>query len=458
MNVTVPYTFAGIQVREALPYPDILESVQKHISSTHAQLANKTDMTPEDVYLFKRLVREYLEEENMVSADMDIETLLERIYRDMMREGILTPYLEQETIDQLGLEEIRINSWNSIYLITSKQGKVRLKERFASPKQAETIIARMLQKSHMIIDDGLPYALGHLGKNQRIAAFKTPILDAEIGIMATIRIVSFSKLTRQNLIDWNTATLEMLDFLELCVGHGISVCLSGATGSGKTGTLGYLLAQLTGDDKTRVITMEEGSREFDLIREDENGVVMNDVVHLLTRKSDNEKNNVSQNTLLEQILRHTPDVIGIGEMRSVEAYTAIEAAYTDHTIGTTTHAMSAADTYDRMVMLAAKGTSSFSEESLFRKAIAAFPIIVYQLQYPDGKRRMQEIMEGIGYRDGKVEYNVLYRFRLDETLPDGTVIGEFEKVNPISQRLQTRLAEHGVAKDTLERFVRGADL
>ena len=456
MNVTVPYTLAGIQIKEALPYPDILESVQKHISTTQAQLANKTDLTPEDIYLFKRLVREYLEGENITSADMDLETLIERIYWDMMREGILTPYLEQETIDAMGLEEIRVNSWNSIYLITSKQGKIRLKERFASPKQAEVIISRMLQKSHMIIDDGLPYALGHLGKNQRIAAFKTPILDSEIGIMATIRIVSFSKLTRQNLIDWKTATPEMLDFLEMCMGHGVSVCLSGATGSGKTGTLGYLLSQLTQDDQTRVITMEEGSREFALIREDENHVVINDVVHLLTRKSDNEKNNVTQNLLLEQILRHTPDVIGIGEMRSVEAYTAIEAAYTDHTIGTTTHAMSAVETYDRMVMLAAKGTASFSEESLFRKAIAAFPIIVYQLQYPDEKRRVKEIIEGIDYRDGKVEYNVLYRFRLDETLPDGTVIGEYETVNPISQRLQVRLAEHGVSHDMLDRFVRGS--
>ena len=457
MNITLPDVYSNILISEALPYPDILENVQKHMSTTQAKLLNKEDYTPEDEHLFKRQVNAYLDANNLVHAEMSMNTLIERIYWDMKGSGILTPYLEQSKIDELGLEEIRINSWKSIYLITSKEGKIRLKERFASPRQAKVIIDRMLQKSHMIVDNALPYALGHLAKNQRIAVFQTPILDDEIGVMATIRIVSFSKLTRKNLIEWNTATPEILDFHIMCLAHGVSVGISGSTGSGKTGTLGYLLSELTRDHTYRVLTMEEGSREFDLIRVDGHGDVINDVVHLLTRKSDHEKSNVSQNILLEQILRHTPRIIAIGEMRSIEAYTAIEAAYTDHTIATTTHAMSAADTYARMVMLASKG-SSFDEKSLYEKTVAAFPIITYQLQYPDGKRRIQEVIEGIAYKDGQVQYNVLYRFRLDETLPDGTVIGGFEKVNPISQKLQKRLAERGVSKDQLDRFVRGTGL
>ncbi|WRS29010.1 ATPase, T2SS/T4P/T4SS family (plasmid) [Oscillospiraceae bacterium MB08-C2-2] len=450
----------SISVSEALPYPDILRLVQDHMSRSNTDLLNVDELSIEQAFLFKQLIETYLRENGIAFAELSITDLVERLYLDMKLFGFLTPYLQPETIEKLGLEEIRVNSWESVFLVTSKEGKIRLREKFLSPSHAQDIILRLLQKSKMTIDTARPYALGHLGKNQRIGVFKTPILDDEIGVSATIRIVFFSKLIRQNLIDWKTATPEMLDFMEMCLGHGISICVAGATGSGKTGSLGYLLSQIAKDDATRVLTIEEGSREFDLVRRDEAGSVINDVVHLLTRKSEQEATNITQNTLLEQVLRHTPDLLGIGEMRSIEAYTAIEASYTDHTIGTTTHAPNAPLTYERMVMLAAKGTSSFSEESLFRKAITAFPIIVYQEELPDGTRRITEIIEGLEYRDGKVVYNTLYRFDLERTEYDGLlgiVTGRFERMGTLSNHLQKRLARRGVAWSVLQKYIQGGE-
>lgn len=436
------------------PYHVILTSIQENFSRTHADLLKKDKLSYEDEFLLKRHIEAYLAENNYSCDGHSQTALAARIFNDMAGFSFLSVYLKPEVIAKVGIEEININSWDCIFLKT-KDGKKRIKEQFISPTHAQDIIKRLLQKSNMTLDNKTPYALGHIGKNQRIGAFLSPILDSETGVSATIRIVSFSQLSKENLIQYKTATPEMLDFLELCLRHGISICIAGATGSGKTGTAGYLLGEVSKDDSYRVLTIEEGSREFDLVRRDEQGRVINDVIHTLTRSSDDAAANVTQNLLLEQILRHTPDILGIGEMRSTEAYTAIEASYTDHTILTTTHALSAQLAYERMVMLAAKGTSAYTEESLFRKAITAFPIIVYQKKMEDGSRRICEIFEGTGYEHGRVIGRTLYRYKIERTEYDGDkpiISGAFERGQAPSSALKDRLRDNGVPFAQLQHF------
>jgi len=70
----------------------------------------------------------------------------------------------------------------------------------------------MLQRSGAIIDDGSPYALGSIGKNIRITAIKTPLLDDDVGICASIRIVSSARISKDKLSK-GTATESMLEFL-----------------------------------------------------------------------------------------------------------------------------------------------------------------------------------------------------------------------------------------------------
>jgi len=86
---------------------------------------------------------------------------------------------------------------------------------------------------------------------------------------------------------------------------------------------------------------------------DENGNILNSVVHLLTRPSENPSLNINQDFLLERVLRKHPDVIGVGEMRSAaESLSAAESSRTGHTVCTTIHSNSCASTYRRMMTLA----------------------------------------------------------------------------------------------------------
>ena len=103
-----------------------------------------------------------------------------------------------------------------------------------------------------------------------------------------------------SFVDGGTATDEMLDFLAECLRYGISICVAGATSSGKTTLAGWLLTTIP--DNKRIFTIENGSRELALVRE-KDGKVTNSVIHTLTRFSENEKQNIDQDMLLDMALR-----------------------------------------------------------------------------------------------------------------------------------------------------------
>ena len=149
----------------------------------------------------------------------------------------------------------------------------------------------MLNACGMVIDDTMPSVVGFLDKNIRISVDKTPIVDPDVGINASIRIVNQQTVSEQKLLDSGSATAEMLHFLMACIRYGVSVCIAGSTGSGKTTIMAWLLSNVPNNQ--RLITIEEGSREFDLVKRDENGNILNSVIHLLTRPSENPALNIN---------------------------------------------------------------------------------------------------------------------------------------------------------------------
>lgn len=296
--------------------------------------------------------------------------------------------------------------------------------------------------------------LGHLSKNIRIAVLKTPLVDEDVGIAASIRIVNPQSLKKCDFVDGGTATEEMLDFLAECLRYGISICVAGATSSGKTTLAGWLLTTIP--DNKRIFTIENGSRELALVRE-KDGKVTNSVIHTLTRFSENEKQNIDQDMLLDMALRFNPEIICVGEMRSSEAYTAQESARTGHTVLTTIHSNSCEATYSRMRTLC-KRKYDMDDEVLMDLVTEAFPIVVFTKQLENKKRRLMEIMECEITRDGKRHFNSLFRYEITENRVEGDefiINGTHQKVSGISESLKKRFLENGMPKDVLNRITGG---
>jgi Type IV secretory pathway, VirB11 components, and related ATPases involved in archaeal flagella biosynthesis len=229
---------------------------------------------------------------------MTQEHLVDALYTEMAEFSFLTKY-----IFGTGIEEIDVNAWNDVEVQYSSGVTKKLDERFDSPEHAVNVVRRMLHVSGMVLDNASPAVLGHLSKNIRIAALKTPLVDEDVGVSASIRIVNPQSMKKQDFINGGTATGPMLDFLSECLRYGVSTCVAGATSSGKTTLAGWLLT--TVPDNKRIFTIENGSRELSLVRQ-ENGKVVNSVIHTLTRDSENERQRITQTSLLDMIWSSRP--------------------------------------------------------------------------------------------------------------------------------------------------------
>ena len=429
-------------------FSDVLKEVQEYISSKYSTLM--TEGGNEEVkQQIKRYITKYICDYRITVTGKTQEQLIDELYTEMAEFSFLTKY-----IFGTGIEEIDINSWRDIEVQYNDGRCEKLEEHFESPDHAVNVIRRMLHVSGMVLDNASPAVLGHLSKNIRIAVLKTPLVDEDVGIAASIRIVNPQSLKKENFVESGTATEEMLDFLSACLRYGISICVAGATSSGKTTLAGWLLTTIP--DGKRIFTIENGSRELALVREKE-GKVTNSVIHTLTRYSENEKQNIDQDMLLDMALRFNPEIICVGEMRSSEAYTAQESARTGHTVLTTIHSNSCESTYSRMRTLC-KRKYDMDDEVLMDLVTEAFPIVVFTKQLENRKRKLMEIMECEITAEGKRKYNPLYRYEITENRMEGDpfIINSIhKKVCGISESLKKRFLENGMPVDVLEKIEKG---
>ena len=435
---------------EGQSFSDVLREVQEYLSREYSSLVTETD-SGEAKAQIRRYAGKYIQDHRIRVDGMTTEELLDAVYSEMAEYGFLTRYLHAE-----GIEEIDINAWDDVEIQYAGGRTRKLEEHFDSPEHAINVIRRMLHVSGMVLDDASPGVLGHLSKNIRIAVLKTPLVDEDVGVAASIRIVNPQNMKREDFVQSGTATKEMLDFLSECVRYGISVCVAGATSSGKTTLLGWLLTTIP--DHKRIYSIENGSRELALVRRRE-GKVVNSVIHTLTRDSENERQRVDQTALLDMALRFNPDVIVVGEMRGPEANAAQEAARTGVAVVTTIHSMSCDATYRRMVSLC-KRAVDLSDEPLMGFVTEAYPVIAFCKQLENGGRRLMEIMECEIRPDGARVFRPLFQYRITENrVEDGKFViqGSHKKVHPISGSLARRFLENGMPQEMLGKLLAGPE-
>lgn len=437
---------------EGLTYEKVLEDVQRYFSENHASTIAEAGEgnTLRAATVLKELMIQYLVKRKYAIDGFTTEELCARLYEDMAGYSFLKKWIYRP-----GVEEVNINAYNDIEVIMNSGRSIKIPDKFSSPQHAIDVVRRMLNACGMVIDDTMPSVIGFLDKNIRISVDKTPIVDPDVGINASIRIVNQQTVSEQKLLNSGSATAEMLHFLTACIRYGVSVCIAGSTGSGKTTIMAWLLSNVP--NNRRLITIEEGSREFDLIKRDENGNILNSVVHLLTRPHENPSMNINQDFLLERVLRKHPDVIGVGEMRSAaESLSAAESSRTGHTVCTTIHSNSCDSTYRRMMTLA-KRKYNMDDSILMQIMVEAYPVVVFTKQLEDRSRKIMEIIEGEDYQDGHLLYRSLYKYEVVDNVTDANgeihVIGHHSRSGQISDALKKRLLDNGISHKELEEFM-----
>lgn len=116
------------------------------------------------------------------------------------------------------------------------------------------------------------------------------------------------------------------------------VLVTGPTGSGKSTTLAAMIDLINNTRTCNIITIED---PIEFVHEDKKAVVSQREVGIDTD---------SFTDALKYVVRQSPDVILIGEMRDVETMNvALAASETGHLVFSTVHTTSAAETLDRII-------------------------------------------------------------------------------------------------------------
>ena len=383
---------------QTIDFVSLLHKSQEYISENYA--AALSDRSK--IVQLRSYIEKYLHDSGFEVEGMTFRELADKLYSEMAEYSVLTKYLGRDEI-----EEININGWDDI-AVTYTDGHIeKAKEHFYNPQHAVDVVKRLLHHSGMIIDNATPMSQGHLPGNTRITALKEPLVDDDRGISVSIRLLHPSRVDMKALVKGGNATQKMIDFLCMCLRYGISFVVAGATSSGKTTLLNALLTSIP--DNKRIFTIESGSRELSLVKV-KDGKVVNNVVHTLSRPSDNPAYDITQEDLVVASLRFNPDIVVVGEMRDTEAYSAVEASLTGHTVVSTIHASAADAAHMRLGLLCQKRFPINFATSLMQ-AGQAFPLVVYAHKLEDNSRKIMDISECVITPSGEREYHTLFRFR-----------------------------------------------
>lgn len=446
MNSVVQYAYKKINVA----YPTLRQTVQENYTKNMWELTveNNISQSEKKEKIMAFLTKE-VKDRSIAYLDISSEELIQRLYDDIIGYSVLSKYLDDDKV-----EGINVNAWDDIRVAYQDGAQIKV-EPFSSPEFAMDITKKLLRNSNITIDEAVPMAEASIGSNIRITAIMYPIVSKETGVAMYIRKLRDKVFTVDEYVEKSFASPDVLNTIHVLTQRGISTLYIGKVNTGKTTLVKHALDCLP--DNTQIITIETGSREMNLVKRDNEGRVINNVVHMLTRLHENESQNITQEKLVVKALRLNPDVLSVAEMRDIEAYAAIEASNSGHTVVSTVHSGSFQQAHRRVANLSRKRYQSDFSSALM-DAVTAYPVGVFIHTTEDGVRRIMNISESYIDDDGNIKYKILWEYRIKENIknPDGSIeiIGDYVQVNNPSIHLQQHMTQYGITERELRSLMK----
>ena len=286
--------------------------------------------------------------------------------------------IEHLILDE-SVSEVMVNGSDHIFI--ERDGFVQqvpgifLEER--SLKVAVKNIARRLgddiSESKPILDSRLP-------DGSRVAAVIPPC--SLTGVTLTIRKFNSRHFEIEDLIRSGTLNRALANRLEDYLLQRRNLLISGGTGSGKTSLLTALGKFIPADERILLI---EDTAEIQLAHEN--------LVRFEARREQNGAPAVSIRDLLKAALRHRPDRILLGEIRSGEAFDLLQLLNTGHS-GTisTIHASSAKQGLSRFASCVLQSGVEIPYRAIKTNIADSLNVIV-QIERRPGRRFISEVLE-----------------------------------------------------------------
>ena len=307
------------------------------------------------------------------------ETLTSDVLDELFGLGPLELLLKDPSIS-----DILVNRADLIYI--EREGRIEETDIvFRDDKHLMQIIERIVSAVGRRIDESSPMVDARLKDGSRVNVIIPPLaLD---GPAMSIRRFRTDRLGATDLVERESMTAPMLDFLKGAVGARLNILVSGGTGAGKTTLLNVLSSFIAGHE--RVVTIEDAA---------ELTLRQRHVVRLETRPPNIEgKGAIRQRQLVINALRMRPDRIIVGEVRGEEALDMLQAMNTGHDGSlTTVHANSPRDALYRLDTMVAMANLNIPEKAIRQQVASAVNLVIQVSRMTDGTRRVTAISELTG--------------------------------------------------------------
>ena len=334
--------------------------------------------------------------------------LIDQVLNEVFGLGPLEPLMQDPTVS-----DILVTTPDLVYV--ERAGKlIKTQVKFKDNAHLQRIIQKIVSHAGRRIDESSPMVDARLPDGSRVNAVIAPV--AVDGPLLSIRRFSKDPLLAEDLVAMKTLTEPMMNLLGACVRARLNVLIAGGTGSGKTTMLNILSSCIPSDE--RIVTIED-TAELQLRQEH--------VARMETRLPNLEgEGAIDQRRLLVNSLRMRPDRIILGEVRGEEAMDMLQAMNTGHDGSLATiHANSGQDAVNRLELMVGLANSNISVASIRKHIAAAIQVFVQLERLSDGTRKVTQISESRGLKDGEVEIQELFVFEKLGVAPSGKVEGRF---------------------------------
>jgi pilus assembly protein CpaF len=352
-------------------------------------------------------------------------SIVRQIFSSIRGFGLLDSILTDDTIT-----EVMINGHENIFI--EQNGKLRkLDKKFENQRRLEDVIQRIVALAGREVNQANPICDTRLPDGSRVNVVLPPL--ALCGPTVTIRKFSKTPMTIEKLISYGSISQEIADKLELLVRAKYNIFICGGTGSGKTTFLNALSNYIPRDE--RVITIED-SAELQITNID-------NLVSLETRNANaSGVGQVTIRDLIKSSLRMRPERIVVGEVRGAEALDMLQAMNTGHDGSLSTgHANSTHDMLSRLETMVLQGAAGLPLEAIRQQIASAVDVIIHLSRLRDKSRKTMEITEVVGFENGQILLNPIYRFEEDEKSTLEKVSGSLRRTkNPMKNIFKLQLA------------------
>ena len=324
----------------------------------------------------------------------------------------------QDLADDPSVTEIMVNGPGAVF-VERGSGIERADVCFETPRQLEQVIQRLAAGVGREMNDLNPIVDARLSDGSRINAVAANIAIG--GPILTIRKFNKSRMSMEDLVAQGDISQEAADLLAKLVRARYNIFVCGGTSSGKTTFLSVLSDCIPPGERVIVI---EDSAELQ-IRGHE------DLVRMEAKNANAQgRGAVSIRDLIKTSLRMRPDRIIVGEVRGPEVVDMLAAMSTGHDGSLSTgHANSAEGMLGRLETMFLSG-QDFPLEAVRGQIAQAIDIFVHLARTDDGHRRVMEVSEVLGLKDGQVALSQLYRFVPGEGLVSaGAELAHREKLS-----------------------------